>query len=572
MHPHRALFLGLGVLVAGMSAQTVPVLRANGAGFDLWLAPASGGPGLLAAPGLQVLPLDLAGSVLRERLLADRPQPVSGAPAAHVSLADGGDLYLVRAGGLSALLHVRADGSVAAPLVLPEVGAPSLAGTAAVAMDAPLALAVTPAALGGKVWLASLAGLPQRLLSPAGAGVADPGSLRVSATRAFFVAGGVLHRAVVTIAAAAQPVPLGAPGDVTLPELVLSADGLSVAAVTQSPGGARLVHVVDPNGVVRTVTPTAGAYDTPHLGDSFGPWLALAPDGSQVAFRGVVGPSAELFVRDVPQPVAPVQVTANANFIDTIDNVGVLGYALPGKLLFFAGELGAGTALQFGAADSYLATTLGGGPIALSNATATSGDLVAPFTSPGDLEVLDQLLDPTGSKLLLVVDPHGADASLLAEPADGSGPAVPILPALAEPPELHAAGDSVLVLSRSCQTCPRQLAVLAPGGALTTLGVVPDGLLLDRFVAGGGYAAFVGSAGPGLQIAVRVRLSTGAVDLPWPFAGSLPDAIALDPANGALRLGVGGPGGPPYLFLQLDGPLSGHVLSVPAGDGLPLGG
>jgi hypothetical protein len=62
------------------------------------------------------------------------------------------------------------------------------------------------------------------------------------------------------------------------------------------------------------------------------------------------------------------------------------------------------------------------------------------------------------------------------------------------------------------------------------------------------------------------------VDLPWPFAGALSSGLQLAPATGALRLGVGGVAGPPLLFLQLDGPLAGKVLKVPAGDGLPLGG
>jgi hypothetical protein len=560
-------------LAPGSAAQVVPVLRSQGGAFELWLAPEDGGPATLAASGLSFLPLDLAGAVGRERFLADHPHPVSGAPAAHIALPDGGDLYLVSASGFSALLQLRADGSIRAPLALPEMGAPALQDRLAVAQDASRALALTPAAAGGQVWLADLTGAAPRLLSPPGAAPAEASSLRVSSARAAFVAGGVLHVADLSVAAAAAPVPLGAPGDVTLPELVLSADGLAVAALTQAPGGARQVHVVDRNGHASTITPTPGAYDTPHLQSPFGPWLALAPDGSELAFRGVVGASAELFVRPVPQPVAPVQVTADVNYIDTIDNVGVLGYALPGKLIFMAGELGGAFSLgALDAADAYTVTTLPGGTLALGNATQTSGDLAAPFTAPGDLELIDQALAPLGAKQVLVVDPQGGDAALMSMPADGAAPATMLLPGLAQEPELHAAGDSLLVISRSCDTCSRQLSLLGPSGALMTLGTLPNGVLLDRFVAGGGYAAFVASAGPGLQLAVRVQTATGGVDIPWPFAGSISPAIALDPASGALRLGVGGAGGPPLIFLQLDAPLSGAVLGVPVGDGLPLGG
>jgi hypothetical protein len=565
------VFAGLAGVAAG---QSVPVARADGTGhFQLWLAPVSGGPATLAALDLEFLPVDLAGIAQRDRLRPGLPQLSDGAPAAHVRLPDGGSLHLVRGAGQTALLHLRADGSLEVPLALPETAGPALAGTLAVASDASAALLVTPAAQGGRVWLASLAGLPPRLLSPAAAAAADPLSLRVSGSRAAFVAGGVLHVAKVAGAALAAPVALGAPGDVTLPELALSADGRSFAAITQAPGGLRQVQVVDPAIHAWQITSTAGQYDTPNLGSPFGPWLALAADGSQVAFRATIGAASEVFVRDVPQPVAPTQVTANANFTDTIDNVGVIGFIGPGVLQFMAGEkVGGGLAGQLGAADVYVATTLGGGNLAITNATATSGDLIAPFTVPGELEVVDLALDPSGTRMLLIVDPHGADFALLSAPLDGSAPPVELLPGLADAPELHPAGDGVLVVSRACLACPRQLQLLLPAGALMPLADLPDGLTLDRFTAGGGRAAFVAAAGPGLQLAARVQVATGAVDLPWPFAGALSSGLQLAPATGSLRLGVGGVAGPPLLFLQLDGPLAGKVLKVPAGDGLPLGG
>jgi len=559
----------MACLLGNPAAQSVPMARVIAPGrYDIWVAPPTGSPAQTVLADVEFLPLELAGFAVRDRLSAALDVPAAGAPAAHVSLAEGGSLYLVHGEASTSLLHVRADGSVATVFTEPDAGGPSIEPQVHAVSNASLLLLATTPAAGGDVWLVDLAGGAPRLLSPAGAPAADPLSLRVSAGRAFFVAGGTLYAAVLTAPDLASPVPLGAAGDVTLSETALSANGLSLAAITEKAAGLRHVHVVDASLQPHQVTTVAGQYDTPNYGSPFGPWLALSADGSQVAWRGTLAGASEVFVADVPQP-APLQVTADANFIDTIDNVGVLGFAPTGHVHFMAGELNAGLPGQLGSADLFAALPGGAGSLQLSNVTATSGDVIAPFTTKGDLEVLDAVLDPTGQNLLFVVDPDGGDAALLSVPADFSSGATMLLPPLAAEPELHAAGDSVLVLSQVCAGCSQELRLLSPFGTLQLLASAPAGVTLDRFAAGGGRAAFVASAGPGLQIAARLDLASGSIDLPWPFVGAVSDTLALVGPAGDLVLGVGAAGGP-QLGLQLDGTLSGHVVKVPVGTLLPL--
>jgi hypothetical protein len=289
-----------------------------------------------------------------------------------------------------------------------------------------------------------------------------------------------------------------------------------------------------------------------------------------VAWRATIAGASEVFVQDVPQPAPPLQITADANFIDTIDGVGVLGFAASGKLHFMAGEkqLG-GLPGQLGAADLFLALPGAAGSVALSNVTATSGDTVAPFTAKGELEVLDAVLDPAGQNLLLTVDPSGGDAALISVPADLPAGGSVLLPSLMAAPELHAAGDGVLVLSQACPSCDQALHRLSASGAFDLLALLPLGLTADRFTEGGGRAAFVVAASSGLQLAARLDLASGTFDLPWPFAGAVSSGLALTGSAGDLVLGVGDVGGP-QLLLQLDGMLSGHVVKLPAGTVVPL--
>jgi hypothetical protein len=558
----------LAVLAGAVPGQSIPAARAAGPGlWDVYQAPASGGLSAQVLADVELLPLDLAGFARREHLLSGISRPVAGAPAAHVRLAGGGSLYLARGGGQTLLLHVRPDGSVAMPFAAPDSGGPGLLAQLHVHSTSGHVLLATAL---GEAWLVDLAGAPPRALSPAGAAPADAGSLRVSAARAFFVAGGVLHAADLAAPGPAAPIVLGAPGDVALPELALSADGLNVAVVTEDALGTRLVHVLDEALQAHLITPAPGQYDTPNYASPYGPWLALSADGAQIAYRATIGAASEVFLKDVPAPAPAQQLTADGTFVDTIDNVGVLGFSADGKLHFMAGEAQAGGGLgAIGSGDLFLATPGAGGSLALSNVTNTSGFPIPPFLQPGEIELLDAALDPLGQRLLLLVDPNVGDAALLALPADLSAGETALLPALPVLPALHKAGDAVLVYTQECAPCASSLHLLPPAALPQLLASVPAGVQLDRFTDGAGRGSFVASAAPGLELAVRLDAASGAVDFPWPIVGSVGAALELPESSGDLVLSAGGAVGP-QLALRLDGVLSGAALKVPVGTLVPL--
>lgn len=558
-----ALLAGL----SGLSAQHTPMARLAASGlWDLYVDAPGPGPASLILPDVEFLPLDLAGFAVRDRLRSGLARPVAGAPAAHVRLPQGGRLLRVSDHGQTRLLQVRPDGTLSTLLSLAENGAPSIADTIHVASAGTLALAASTA---GDVWLTDLGGGAPRLLHAAGAAPADPGSLRVSADRAFFVAGGVLHAADLTTAGLAAPVTLAAAGEAVLPESVISGDGLSLALVTEAAGGARQVHVLDEALQAHVVSPAPGLYDTPNFASPWGPWLALSHDGSRVAFRGTLGPASEVFLEVVPDPMPAMQLTADATFVDTIDNVGVLGFAADGKLHFMAGESQAGAPGALGSADLYLATPGSGGSLALSNVTNTSGSAIPPFLQPGELELLDAALDPAGQRLLLVVDPDGGDAALLALPADLGSGEVALLPPLAEPPELHrAGGEALLLLARDAGTGVQGLFHLPSGGTPALLATLPAGISLDRFVDGMARAACVASAAPDLELPLTLESANGALGFPWPLVGSVGAALALAGPGDELVLSVGSGA---QLGLRLDGPFSGSSLGMPVGTLVALG-
>jgi len=557
-------------------AQNAPVARVGGGGLlEIWNAPENGAPATLELSGVSPLPVQLAGAAHRDRHRADLPTLSDPGPMPHVSLPDGGSLYLISRAGETGVLHVDLSGVASLALSLPDAGGPSLQPWLAVSNDGGFALVSTTLAAGGDVLLLDLVGgAPPRSLGGALAPLPVDGlSLRVSAQRAFFVAAGALYGADLPAGTPAAPIDLGQPGSSPLPETAMSGDGLCVGVVTEDGVGDRHIVVVDAAFAAVTATTTAADYDTPNYDNPFGPWLVLSDDGCLVAFRGTVI-KTELFIREVASPTPATQVTADPNFVDTMDNVGILGFALPGAFTFFAGELNAGPIPgALGSADMYLATVGAGGSIALTNVTMTSGVGVTPY-QPGELELTDAVLDPTGERLLVVIDPDVGDAELISLPTDGTGAMTSLLPALLVPPNLAGAGESLLITSQpELGFGETDIHLLRPVGApvgLQLLSTAPHGVILDRFASDrlGLSAAFVASIVPGIELPVLVDQGTGLLLPAWLPPTAITPALAFTP-GGRLALGVGNPGGP-YFYAALDGFMTGVPLRVPVGDGFPL--
>lgn len=580
-----AMLIGLCATEARLTAQAAPVARSAASGFEVWSAPLSGAPASLVLEGASFQPLSLAGATFRDHLRRDLPvEAGAGSPAPHIRLPGGGSLFLLRQPAASVLLHVRADGT---PTVAYSVAAsgvePSILGALAVSPDGRLALLATSPEAGGDLVLVDLpapgnAAAPARLLTANMPPLALlPASLRVSSLRAYAIAGAgpgaQLFRVNVAVPAgqsAAIPLPL--PADSTLlPETVLSTDGRSLALVGQIPGGLRHVVVVTPSGGAVRLTPQPAAVDAPALESPLGPLLAIAADGTSAAWRATVAGGKELFLQPVPAgpPPAPKQLTADAFFVDTLDNAGILGFAPTGLLGFGAGEAKPDGSLDD--ADLFVAGLDGGGDPIVQNVTQT-GLVTTPFTG-GALEIRAVMSDPLGQRLLFLVDPVGGDAALIAVPADGSAPGSLVLPPFVQDPVLSRAGDCVLLQSIP-NTAPAggtQLHLLRPqGSGVQLLGTLPDGLQLDRASDAGDASHFAGvvEAGPALQLPVRIAIASGAVLPVWSAPFQVSPLLAVAPSD-ALVAGIGNAGGP-YLFVAFTGFQAGTVLKLPPGFGFPL--
>jgi len=173
------------------------------------------------------------------------------------------------------------------------------------------------------------------------------------------------------------------------PGLVASADGSTVAVVAGESATQAHVFAFHSSGPAVCVTDTpAAVVDPGFLPQSpAGPNLALAPDGSRAAWK-VTGVSGEIFSRRVPGSVvpAPVQITGDLNFTDTLNDTGVIAFFDPNSVFLLVGERNGAGGIEN--ADIYRATFTNGN-MALSNMSNTSGDTTVPFTSKGNLETTD---------------------------------------------------------------------------------------------------------------------------------------------------------------------------------------
>ncbi len=568
------LLLALTALPA--PAQTIPVLREDAGGTDLWSADPIGGSAAVSLTGISLSPLALVGVPRMDRLLAGVPHGVPGA-VPRISLPGGGSLFAFRSAGNSGLLRIHADGTPEVLVEVDEAGAgPALLPEIAVRDDGGAALLATTSTAGGglagQVLWVDLAGPTGSVALSATGGLLVAGtSLRLAGDHAWFVADGAVHHAEVSQGGPAGELALLlSPGEIVLTETAICADGTALAVVTEAPNLDRNIHLFGSDGSATLMTPLPGAYDTPHYDSPTGPWLALSPQGDALAFRETIAAKRELFV--CPAAGAPpLHVTADGTFTDTIDNVGIIGFVAGAVLTFAAGEImPADPGGPIDGADVFQ-VQLGASP-SIQNISQTSGIASPPFLFGGDLELIDVCKDPLGERLLLVVDPQGADSALLATATDGTTGLQALFPALEQPPGLHAASDRVLVTSHPDGAAFTTLHLLHPASTpnpLQQLAVVPLGVTLDRFACDGiDTAAFVAAAAPGLQLPVFVDLPTGALAAAFPLWVEVSSTLAFGP-GGQLVLGLGGAGGP-FLFAALTGPGQGTKLAVPVGDGFPL--
>ena len=263
--------------------------------------------------------------------------------------------------------------------------------------------------------------------------------------------------------------------------VVLSADESTMAFVGVVREGVSYVQLVAERGPIHAGCADPGPISAPgFLPDSTtGPHLALAPDGSCVAWR-TEAQSAEAWVAAVPvvpqnTPPPALQITANQRFSDTLGETGVIGFLSPTVLTLVVGEpTGAKGGAGVGSADVYGLNLSTG---ALTNISGTSGDLQAPFLAKGSLDTANGLWQlPTARQMLAVEKTQGTSRLLTLDALSGTSSI--LVDAIKSIDTIGLAGTEVVLSAR------RQLAGIPTDLILAdpTPGSVP--ILLGRLTKG----------------------------------------------------------------------------------------
>jgi hypothetical protein len=524
-------------------------------------------------PGLQdivLLPLDAAGRSAAAVLLPDRAQlRLDVAGAARVLLPAGqGSLYRYRrasgAGAAFGFFRVDPAGAVSPVLELPGTGPasdadPFLERVAVDAAGQALLVGTTPAA-GGDLREVDLAGgavenrtanlaplnlLPDggRLLGAFGTAVAQQGIVRFARTPG----------------AAAELVPVSG---IAAPAyfdggVAGSADG-SLAATVAGASPA-LLHVITYGaaGPARALDPVpqrlSGAGYLPE--SPAGPYLALSGDGALAAWRTEVQTltesSREAWIgRTAPLPGDTTeQITADAHFVDTLDETGLIGFVSGTVMLLGVGERADPAnplSLDIDGMDLYTAVLNPDGTTTLANASLTSGDPAEPFTK-GELSTEDGVFQLPGGGALALND--ATETLGILQP--GTTGLQPLVPQTKELDSVALAGGRLLVYTRSTVgSIDQKLYAVNPAAPATKvlLTSLPTDTQVERHAlrADGLVGVVVRFANK--EWLAQIDLVAGTAKLALPTAFVYGPALGFAPGGG-LALTAGAPGNPAYSIL-----------------------
>ena len=545
--------------------------------------------------GIELLPLDFVGRTALDQLVADRPRLRESLAAPRIRLPEGrGAIYAFRRPKRSGFdfgyFHV--DGTGTASVVFeregvgPMLAASPFAPKLAVADHGRhLLLATVPEAGGdlfeidletGSVELRTAALSPRAfhlnglaLLTGWGLASTPQGLLRFQRLPGAQVSGvsflgGVAARAndpsgfeeTASDAHAAKPDWIGE-------DIVTSADGSTAAVIAGSAPELAFVYAVRSTGPAFQVTDTAdalsGAGFLPEV--LIGPTLALAPDGSKVAWRSEGPVSAEVFVDEVLAPVpAAVHVTGDANFTDTLNDSGVITFYSPDDLVVLVGETDNQNAATIDRADLYGVNVADLGSPVFSNLSMTSGDGTAPFLLSGTLETGAGLVQaPDRSGVLALTGESGGIGTLL-HVDYGAGAVTPLVGLVKDWDLVEAIGPGyVFAVRRDLPNLDRELYRWMPPSA-PALVFSANGPAFAQGSAGADSFAAISGEGTASEVIGRLKMSTG-------FAESWPPVTSAGPTLD--HPGTGGSTWTLALSTDLAG-MSSFFLWAPDGSLLPL--
>ncbi len=583
--PIRALLaLAAAAPLAGAGALTLFEGPAGGPGAVRTYDDTTGA--LLSAPpelaDLTLLPVDLSHRTPLEQFLPGRARHFPDvAGAGRIALPQNrGSLFHYSRGPAGARTYgyfcIAADGFPRVLVERPAIGAggdanPFLARVA-VAPDGRAVLCATLPDAGGdllEVRIASTiqvvdrtAGYPPLRIAPRG--------LALSASHAWAATGrGILRASRADdlpaggVAFAGAPSPAHYSGD-----LVLSPRGQAAAFTAGDDPSALHAWVVGADGVARRASRAAAPLSSAGSAPAAlsGPYLAVSDDAQWCAWR-TEGLTRECFVARPAAPAAeaPEQLSSDARFLDTLDEVAVFFFRGPGEFVFAMGERAPTSEIGIEKVDLFRAWLTPGAPPVLENLTLSSGDATEPFLSVPQIDPSILVLAPDRRSLLLHDDSgQGGDLTLLSgEPLT----AQVLLGEVKSFDWIELAGRRFGIgLQRSSGTQPHEVhSILAdftgPLVLSATLGAEePTAAVATRT---DGWIAWIVTTLTGQRFE-RLRLPTTTVES---WAGSGPFGTAADWTGVGIAFGTTGAaihwplGGAPALTLAVAGPF--QILAGP---------
>jgi hypothetical protein len=514
-----------------------------------WFLGASGGTGdvvvmsettfappapVVGLTGVRLLPFDVLGRSTLETFLPGRARLMRDVPGAGrvVLPAGAGSLYhferaepalgataksfgffVVDANGTARLLIERVGTGLAfdADPFLPSV---------AVSPDGAALLVATTVAAGGDVLdidvtsavaIDRTAALPPLAVAPKGLGVRDTFGAIATATA-------VLR---FTRAPSDLAVELALPGAPTWfgGEFVFSENGAVAGTIAGTAVTSAYPFAFTQSGAaVQLAQDPAHMSSAGHLPEALGgPYFAFSGDGSVAVWRteGLARDAWTSNVGLVPTPYEPV--TSDAQFIDTLDEVGLAGaftQVSARALLLAVGERAAPEG-GLEALDFYLVESpLAGGKPAITNLTRTSGVFAEPF-GKGLIDPADGAWRIPGSDRIVVLDDAGSGTRLSLLDLS-NGVVAPLVPDVNELVGIASHGTDLLFsIDREigANVFHQLVRIDALASSVDVIASLGSSVTFDRFaVRADGWVGLVVDDG-GDEWVARVNLVSGAREL-----------------------------------------------------------
>ena len=319
--------------------------------------------------------------------------------------------------------------------------------------------------------------------------------------------------------------------------MVASADGSTIAVVAGVSAAQAHVFTLRATGDAVCVNDTPAPIQGPGFSTGSGPNLALAPDGSRAAWKTLDALGGESFSRTVPTLVTPpeTQITADANFVDTLNDTGVLAFFDRNSVVLLVGEPNGAGGIEN--ADFYRATfPVGGGALQLSNLTNTSGDGIAPFEEKGNLETTDGIYQIPG-ELGTVFHVPGSSGQGFVMRLDAPTGNVDVLRSgvdLLQSVERAGAGFVLGILNDQPATRELLYVPFDHNQGATSLGLLAPGASFGPTTGNslGTYGSLVNVTG-GRQLG-RVQVPGGTSNYQYPTPLAYGPTLGIDPAGNLL--------------------------------------